>query len=132
MSAGFSFAPLRKRRMGEPVVPMINVVFLLLIFFLMSAQITSAPPFDVVTPQAAASDGRTPPERTLWIDASGRLAYDTARGDAVWPLVAAGSGPLHIRADAQVPAARLAALLPRLAALGVTETVLITAKAPRP
>jgi len=38
------FARPRHRRPLEPIVPMINVVFLLLIFFLMSAQIRTPRP----------------------------------------------------------------------------------------
>ncbi|MBL4543543.1 MAG: biopolymer transporter ExbD, partial [Rhodobacteraceae bacterium] len=46
----------RPTRPREPVVPMINVVFLLLIFFLMAAVIAPPEPFGVTLPRAAADD----------------------------------------------------------------------------
>ncbi|NHX27772.1 biopolymer transporter ExbD, partial [Escherichia coli] len=39
-----------RRDRGENIVPMINVVFLLLIFFLMTAQIGPPAPIDVTPP----------------------------------------------------------------------------------
>ena len=52
------------------------------------------------------------PSGTPW----GELAYDAARGEAVWPLIAARSddGPLEIRADEAVEGVRIARLLKRL------------------
>ena len=54
------FAPpgARPRRPRESAVPMINIVFLLLIFFLMTATIAPPAPF-AVTPPAAERAGET-------------------------------------------------------------------------
>lgn len=95
---------------------MINVVFLLLIFFLLSASLT--PPEGVeVTPPVANADAPVDPLTPLLIGADGGLGYGAAVGDAVWPLIAArpGQEPLPVRADAALPAARLAQILARLA-----------------
>lgn len=121
----FGSPPVRKRL--DSIVPMINVVFLLLIFFLMSATIAPQPPFDLNLPEsrAAASGERAD---TLYLDAGGLAAYGGATGDAAFQLLARrpGDQPLEIRADAALAANALAAILPRLAALGVRETRLIT------
>ena len=122
-------APPRRRRPPEPIVPMINVVFLLLIFFLMSARIAPPAPLEVSLPESAAT-GRAAPADTLHIDAAGRLAFNAARDDEVFALLAARAspdGPLRIRADAALEARVLARLLRELAARGVAAVEIVTA-----
>jgi biopolymer transport protein ExbD len=120
-SAGLGLAPPPRRRALESVVPMINVVFLLLIFFLMTAEIAPPEPL-AVTPPAGETDGALPAGLSLHVAADGRLAYGAASGAAVWPLLTDRSreAALPVRADADLPATTLAALLGRLAEVGVT------------
>lgn len=113
----------RPRR--ETILPMINVVFLLLIFFLMTAQIAPAPPFDI-TPPDATSEATDAPSRTLWLNAEGRIVHDDLTGEAALAALAAGVGPVLIRADADLSAAELARLMRQLTALGVTDLRLAT------
>jgi len=123
-----NFAPPRsRRRSAENIVPMINVVFLLLIFFLMSAQITPPDPLDITLARSTTTDTNPEPD-TLFVAADGQLAYDGALGDNALTLIAmrAQKGPLTIRADAALPATELAALLKKLGAAGVSQTVLQT------
>jgi biopolymer transport protein ExbD len=112
---------------GENIVPMINVVFLLLIFFLMSAQIAPPDPVEISLPESASGEAQVQDD-TLYVDAQGNLFFGADKGEAVWNLLASRdqSSPLLIRADATLPAAELAALLPKLAAAGVTDTLLVT------
>ncbi|MDZ7708795.1 MAG: biopolymer transporter ExbD [Roseovarius sp.] len=122
------FSAPRRRRPIEPIVPMINVVFLLLIFFLMSAQIAPPAPFDLTLPQGAQGD-RAAPADTLYIDTEGRLAFNDARGEAVMDALAARATPdtpLQIRADAALEARTLARLLPALAARGIERVEIVT------
>ena len=122
-------APTRRDR-PESIVPMINVVFLLLVFFLMTATIAPAEPF-AVTPPASRADLPAPAERLLWLGPDGRLAHAGQAGEAALAaLAAAGPGPVTIRADRQAEGAALARLLTRLAALGITETLLVVEAAP--
>ena len=115
-----------RRRPPESVVPMINVVFLLLIFFLMTAQIAPPDPVEV-TPPVAAPGGVNDATLTLFVAADGTLAHDDARGEAaLTALLAAPTAPLTIKADAGVPATTVAALLPRLAAGGFEAITLVT------
>jgi len=125
------FTTPRRRRAAEPIVPMINVVFLLLIFFLMSAQIAPPAPFEVTLPESADGD-RAAPADTLYMAAGGRLAFNDARGDAVLGALAARAtpdAPLQIRADARLEARALARLLPQLAARGVAQVEIVTGAA---
>lgn len=108
------------RRRSEPALPMINVVFLLLIFFLMSAQIVSPPPIEV-TPPETPFGGAPQEDLRLHVSASGLLAVGDLLGPAAWDALARTAAPettkILIRADAALPAADLATLLARLATL---------------
>ncbi|MEM9762310.1 MAG: biopolymer transporter ExbD [Pseudomonadota bacterium] len=127
----FSDKPARSR--GESIVPMINVVFLLLIFFLMTATLAPPDPFEVTPPRATGEENDGLLLR-LHVSADGDLAFESARGDAVWPALAmseaAAEGQLILRADGAAPATAIAALLERLAATGITR-VDITAVPPQ-
>lgn len=116
------------RPKGESIIPMINVVFLLLIFFLMTAQIAPPEPFEVTPPEAnvqSPADGRD----ILHVSATGEMAYEDARGEeavlarlAVYPE----GEDLMLRADQAVSAATIAALLPKLANAGVRNLKLVS------
>lgn len=140
----FSARPLSapfRRKPAENLLPMINVVFLLLIFFLIAARLAPAEAVAVQPPEGRASaeagaeaDGLF----TLLIAADGTLAWQADLGEAaVTGLAAARAGHcaqtdctatpprLSLRADARLPAAQLAALLPRIAALGFGQVDLV-------
>lgn len=66
----------KRREQGEPVLPLINIVFLLLIFFMIAGKLTSADPFEVTPPDSTAEalpDGEAP---SLLLAADGRLAFE--------------------------------------------------------
>jgi len=106
--------PPRKPR-GESIIPMINVVFLLLIFFLLTAQIAPSTPFPL-TPPDSRSDIPAQARDVLYVSAKGELAWNEARGEAVWPEIAARDSDtaVEIRADASASAAAVAAHLKQL------------------
>ena len=117
----FGARPARPR--SESVVPMINVVFLLLIFFLMTATIVPPRPLEATPPEAATAETAGRGE-TLHVGADGTLAYGDVRGEAALGAVPPGTG-LLVRADAGLPAADLARILARLAEAGVTDIRLV-------
>lgn len=112
--------PRTRRRMRESIVPMINVVFLLLIFFLMTAQIAPPEPFEVTLPTAP--DGADPvSEDRLYLDRTGLAGYQGLIGAQAMDLLTDSREkdlPLQIRADAELEATRLAQLLKQLASAG--------------
>lgn len=114
----------RQRRIGsESVVPMINVAFLLLVFFLMTATFVPPAPSHVVPPDA---DGERADlqQEVLLISSDGRLMLGEATGEAVFAAV---RGPvLRVRADARLEAARLAEVVARLSRVGVTTIEVVT------
>ncbi|MEC9434089.1 MAG: biopolymer transporter ExbD [Pseudomonadota bacterium] len=130
--------PPPRRSTGEPVVAMINVVFLLLCFFMMTATLTTPSPFEVSPPASASADraAREAARAPLHVGAQGQLAWNGVGGDAALDALARARravGPglprLEIRADAGLDGARLAALLARLRALGVDEARLALRRA---
>jgi biopolymer transport protein ExbD len=124
------FTPARRaRQTGENIVPMINVVFLLLIFFLMTAQIAPPVPFEVSPPASGESTASPDAFVTLHVSREGALYFNGATGDAVWNEIQPDASIL-IRADAGFAASELARILSRLTALGVTEIALVAERAP--
>lgn len=122
----FAFAPAASRRArAESIVPMINVVFLLLIFFMMSAQLAPPDPFELMVPQTP--EGAAPEAgNALYISDDGLLAYGEARGEAVFAALAGHQGPLQIRADRALDGAALARVLRRLAQARIAEAILVS------
>lgn len=117
------FARPRKRQPREATVPMINVVFLLLIFFLMTATIAPQDPLDVSPPMATSDPAE--PAKALVVAADGTVALGEMRGQAAIDGVVS-NGPVTLRVDAGLPGANLAELLARLAALGVGQAQIVT------
>ncbi|QIE55625.1 biopolymer transporter ExbD [Pikeienuella piscinae] len=122
------FSPPVRRPMAEPFVPMINVVFLLLIFFLMTAQIAPPEPFEITPPGAdrgAAPGGPV----TLYLSPEGEMGFGDTRGDAALDAVkeAAAGEVFLVRADAGMEAATLAAALRKISEAGVERVEIVTA-----
>lgn len=134
-----SFAPPARRPKGESIVPMINVVFLLLIFFLMTSRLAPPEPFEVEPPSAAegAEAGDTP---VLFLSAGGEAGFEEARGEAAIAAFAArvqdmtagggaqaGAEPPQLRADSGTEAAVVARTLRALTEAGLSEVALVVA-----
>ncbi len=109
----------------ESVVPMINVVFLLLIFFLMSAQIAPPDPVEITPPVAETDTPLPEAAQVVWLDREGVLHLDGLRGDAALAQISDISGAVTLRADAELPAADLARVLRVFGAAGVSEVTLV-------
>ncbi|MET4130479.1 biopolymer transporter ExbD [Roseovarius sp. MBR-6] len=122
------------RKRPEPTIPLINIVFLMLIFFMAAA--TLAPPLDgdLRLVRTADLEGRAPPDALL-IHADGRLmfrgaglpdaaAYIAARPDA-------GHETVRIVPDADLPAPDLLRLGAALRAAGAGRVVMVTERGVR-
>lgn len=112
----------------ESVIPMINVVFLLLIFFLISA--TLSPPVEAEPPISALA-GEPADPAALVIDKDGVAAFGEQRGEAAVEAAAQAfdkksAEPMALLADAGAPGAALARTMRSLAALGVRHVALTT------
>lgn len=117
----------RARRRGEPVLALINVVFLLLVFFLIAGQLARPLPAGVTL--ATIDPGALPQSPgALVITRDGRLFRDGAEiaPDALAGL--AGPGPLRLMPDRDLPADELMALARALATAGAGEIRLAGAR----
>jgi biopolymer transport protein ExbD len=116
-----------RRPRAESIVPMINVVFLLLIFFLMTSRLAQPDPFEV-TPPEADLDAPLEAEATLYVDKTGTLSFDGQTGDAAMARLAEVSAKdaiLQLRADAELEATVAAGLLGDLSAAGFARVELV-------
>lgn len=126
------------------LLPMINVVFLLLIFFLIAAQLTPPEPFAVTPPEATPQD-EAAGDFSLYLGPAGELGFEaetSAEATADAPVLAALEAAraaycatqdceaqpprLLLRADAGAPVARIAGLLPQLGSAGFAQVDLVT------
>ena len=120
----FTQSPRRPR--AESIVPMINVVFLLLIFFLMTAQIAPPEPFEIAPPEARV-EGTPDGTLVLYVSKAGEYGFRSLRGEpALIALIEeTATGPLVLRVDAQLPGTLLTQLLTRLRKDGIADIDLV-------
>lgn len=129
--------PLPKRHSNpeDNVLPLINVVFLLLIFFMLAGALVQEPPFSVTPPETRHTASGEPDAQYLAIAADGRLAYN---GDIIEESELAthlaerseSGAPLQVRADTELEADRLTRLLAALREANVAEIRLLTTSQP--
>lgn len=130
-------APPRPSRKRENTVALINIVFLMLIFFLVAGTLAPAPDKDVDFITLAATDPASPPDM-LFVRADGTLTW---RGEAMtlsdhvlrWQsLRQQGSEPvpLRIAADRSLPAIELLDAIDDLRKAGIDRIVLIAERQP--
>jgi len=136
--------PARKADAEEGILPLINVVFLLLIFFMLAGRLTAAAPFDVAPPESAAAgapqaaEDDRPQETVIWLAADGRLALDGAVLDAAAlkaqlaeRLAADPATPVHLKADGEAEATAVVAVMESLRDAGVRRLQLFAQAAPQ-
>lgn len=121
-------APHPPRKPRDSSVPMINIVFLLLVFFLLTATLATRAPFPLSLPESRA-EARAEVDRALFVSAEGRVALGEAEGEAAYEAVASrvaeGQTRIELRADRRVAGPAVARILARLGALGMAEVDLV-------
>jgi len=123
----FAFAAARPRRRPS-LTPMIDVVFLLLVFFMLAARFGQ----DMAVPLTTASGGGdwTGAPRLITLTPDGQMlngvAYDPATLiAALTPLMPEKDAPVVLRAAQGADLARLVRLMGQLRAAGFTQLVLV-------
>ena len=106
----------------DDIVPMINVAFLLLIFFLMSAVIAPPAPVDIAAPSASEAPATVEGTR-FYVTKGGELVG--ADGLVIQSLSEFAGQPVTISADASLPASRFVRVVEDLRIAGITEVHLI-------
>ncbi len=129
-----------KRALPDSLLPMIDVVLFLIVFFMIASEFADTEPFAVAVPEAAAEAARG--EFTLYLSAAGQWGFvgpegAVVTGEGAWAALEAARGALCavkdcgaepavllVKADLAAPAALLAKMLPQ--AQGFGEVRLLT------
>lgn len=125
-------------RRSDDMLPLINIVFLLLIFFMLAGAISAPEPLRVQPPRSLTERPSEEPPSVLVVSADGRLSLGrevfTVEGLTPriqdWLADAVDAQPLTVKADADIEALALIDLLETLRRLGVPRVVLMTARVP--
>ncbi|WP_299850321.1 biopolymer transporter ExbD [uncultured Roseovarius sp.] len=123
---------MRKRRQttrNEPTIALINIVFLMLIFFMVAGTLSQPLDRDLRLVRTSDLEGRAPPD-TLVVHPDGRLAY---RGETVASAQAFYAARpederevVRVVPDEALPAVTLVNLARDLRALGASRVVIVT------
>lgn len=125
--------PRRPRNDDDRILPLINVVFLLMIFFMLAGRISALDPFQVEPPRSAGAGDDETQETVVLIGADGRLALDGKVMDetafrtsvATW-ADANVNGSVRLKADGKTEATRVVSVMEMLREAGVEKLRLIT------
>ena len=113
-----------RRPRAENIVPMINVAFLLLIFFLMTAVIAPSDPVPIDPPKAAGTADE-PEDATLFVEADGTI-WKGNQPSANFEDLAGRTVSLRVARD--LSGSVLAQLLQDLKTAGVEDVILVVAR----
>lgn len=121
----------KKKPQFENTIPLINVVFLILIFFLLAGTLTTQDAREIKPPETVHIAESEVPDGALFMDAEGLLKF---RGQPVdvesavqrFSAIASSEDPVKIYADRSAEAKALMVLVEKLNRGGVTNVVLIT------
>jgi len=123
----------RSRSLDDALLPLVNVVFLLMVFFLSAGRFGAATPV-TGTPQSQRAESGTAAPRVLELRSGGLLAM---QGELFGDAELAGrclnwlGSPLDVRAAGDVPAERVLRLLAILRGAGLRDVRLLTVKEAR-
>lgn len=123
----FAFATTRARR-KPALTPLIDVVFLLLVFFMLAAQFGRETAIDLARSGAGGAYGGPPRLITLLPDGvllNGVAYAETDLAEALEPLTSGPDDPVVLRARDGADVQRLTDLAARLGAAGFTRLVLV-------
>lgn len=131
-----NFQPPRPKNDDERILPLINVVFLLLIFFILAGRLTAADPFPVMPPSSAAEGDVEANPVTVLVGSDGTLALDgqPMEEDAVYAgvrqrLQDQPETPVRLKADGAAAATMIVRIVEKLREAGVERLRLLTVAA---
>ncbi len=129
--------PFQRRRSrldtDDGVLPLINVVFLLLIFFMLAGRLSSADPFEIAPPDSVSEGEPSETPSLILVAADGRMALDGEElplerlVERLAPATEGGEArELRVKADGRVEASVVVDLLGRLDQAGIGKVMLLT------
>lgn len=120
----FALYPSRVKK--ESIIPMVNVIFLLLIFFLMTSSFIIPDPFELDKPYADSSNKVSTEER-LYISKTGKVLISDKVNENAWRYLEQNTPEkLLLIADSSFPAKDLLNISEKLKELGIIELNLLT------
>ena len=135
MKKGFNFSNPAPADSEENVLPLINIVFLLLIFFLIAGALTIPDLFPVEPPVSDSETPATPVETIVLIGADGQISLqnELIAADQLHALARAiikqkPLQPFKLKADSQAASGRGISAIEALRNAGVQQTLLITSQ----
>lgn len=127
------FQPRRPRNDEERILPLINVVFLLLVFFMLAGRIAASDPFEVTPPRSASEGAVQTRDLLVMVSGDGRLALDgkvmseSELASSVSAHLAANeAAQVRLKADGRAAATRVVAVMESLRRAGVERLDLLT------
>lgn len=135
-TTAISLAPPRRAANDDNLIPLINIVFLLLIFFMVASQVDAFRPAEVTLPQIEAAGTADAQTLSIVVDAAGAMFVEERKVDLAqlraWLAALDLSRPdtrIAVQADRQL---RAAALSPVLGVLREHQLASITLYVQRP
>lgn len=117
--------PATPRKPRDATIAMINVIFLMLIFFLIAGTVASPLDPDLKLVDTAGLEGREPPN-ALVLHADGALSFRGNPTDPTTYMVGHTEGPVRIVPDRDVSGPRLIEVTGSLRRLGAQSVILVT------
>ena len=109
----------------ENIVPMINVVFLLLIFFLITSSLAPRPG-EVIDRPFGLSNSRAKDPNYLFITSSAEIMYLGQSGESAWDVIKKNKPALlTLEADRNLAAQKFISLLNKLDSMNITQLEMI-------
>ncbi len=125
----------KKSQLIDPILPLINVVFLLLIFVMIMSRVEGTDSFEVAPPVSTSDEPAGQRESLLVLTSTGELHLDgqTLEKDDLMAFAKQyaadqNAQELKIKADAKVDAMELISLMENLRMAGLENLVLLTEK----
>ena len=117
-----------RRVAKESIIPMVNVIFILLIFFLMTSSFIIPDPFEIEKPYADSSNQITTEER-LYLSKTGKIVISNLDNEDAWLYLEKKTPKkLLLVTDGQFPAKDMLDISEKLKELGVIEINLLTSQ----
>ncbi len=126
----------RSRNSDDGVLPLINVVFLLLIFFMLAGHLAAGDPFAIDPPKSQSEGQNSPQDMLILVSADGRFALDGVEMSEEGVIEAAtqrlkaqtdSARPnLRLKTDGGTPANRVVKLMQQLREAGFQRLKLLT------
>lgn len=115
-------------RKRDPSIALINIVFLMLVFFLIAGTIAAPLDPELKLVETAGLEGREPPD-ALVLREDGSLNFRGLSTDAEQYMSDHGGGPVRIVPDRNANGLRMIELSRELRSLGATSVIIVTERA---